>query len=306
MELWEYNGMNEISLRMHQVRSLKELKLPKGIFNTEALMLVLDKKYKTTDGKRMLFKYLDAQDDEEVMQRKTRVLSYLIQSPYIELEELIIPDHRVIVDSKHAGFAMPLIEKHTNLGKLLNDSKVSFEVKKHYLIELGNLIDRVQRVEATHKMFFADLNEFNFVIDSNKHLKAIDLDSSYIEGIDITPADMAYYLLKNEYIASLPNKYPSTKEGIFIPNHNSDLYCYNMIILNALSNERMFKVDIELYYQYLMYLQQIGVPLELIDTFRAIYEPRNNHNPRVLLEKLPPKIEEKTNIKVFQKEYKAN
>lgn len=306
MELWEYNGMNEISLRMHQLRSLKELKLPRGIFNTEALMLILNKKYKTTDGKRMLLKYIDAQDDEEVMKRKTRVLSYLINSPYKEVEELIIPDHRVLVDSKHAGFAMPLIEKHTNFGKLLHDPKVSFEEKKHYLVELGNLIDKVQRVEAKHKMFFADLNEFNFIIDSDKHLKAIDLDSSYVEGINIIPANMAYYLLKNEYIASIPNKYPSTNDGTIIPNDNSDLYCYNMIILNALSSEKMFKVDIEIYYKYLIYLQQIGVPLELVDTFRAIYEPRNNNNPRDLLEKLPPKIEEKTNIKVFQKEYGIN
>ena len=303
MELWEYEGMNQISLRMHQIRALKELRLPRGILNTEALMLILNKKYKTSDGKRMLLKYIDAQDDEEVMNRKTRVLSYLIHSPYQELEELIIHDHSVFVDSKHAGFAMPLISRHTNLGKLINDPKVSFDTKKEYLIELGNLIDKVRRIESKHKMFFADLNEFNFVIDSNKRLRAIDLDSSYIEGIDITPPDMAYYLLKNHYLSSLPKKYPTTKEGVIIPNENSDLYCYNMIVLNALSGERMFKIDIEIYYQYLRYLEQIGVQEELIDTFRAIYQPRNNSNPRSLLEDLPENIEVKANIKVFQKEF---
>ena len=306
MELWEYEGMNQISLRMHQVRALKELRLPRGILNTEALMLVLNKKYRTQDGKRMLLKYLDAQDDEEIMDRKTRVLSYLMHSPYQELEELVIPDHKVLVDSKLAGFAMPLISRHVNLGKLINDPKVSFEIKKKYLIELGNLIDRVRRVEAKHKMFFADLNEFNFIIDADKRLKAIDLDSSYVEGIDMNPPDMAYYLLKNNYLSSLPKKYPTTKEGVIISNENSDLYCYNMIILNAISGERMFKIDIEIYYQYLLYLEQIGVSEELIDVFRAIYEPRNNSNPRLLLEELPKELAEKASNKVFQKEWKRN
>ena len=306
MELWEYEGMNQISLRMHQVRALKELRLPRGILNTEALMLVLNKKYRTQDGKRMLLKYLDAQDDEEIMDRKTRVLSYLMHSPYQELEELVIPDHKVLVDSKLAGFAMPLISRHVNLGKLINDPKVSFEIKKKYLIELGNLIDRVRRVEAKHKMFFADLNEFNFIIDADKRLKAIDLDSSYVEGIDMNPPDMAYYLLKNNYLSSLPKKYPTTKEGVIISNENSDLYCYNMIILNAISGERMFKIDIEIYYQYLLYLEQIGVSAELIDVFRAIYEPRNNSNPRLLLEELPKELAEKASNKVFQKEWKRN
>ena len=53
--------MNVINLRMSQVRKLKELELEKGTLNTEALMLILNKKI-TKENEPMVFKYLDSQD----------------------------------------------------------------------------------------------------------------------------------------------------------------------------------------------------------------------------------------------------
>lgn len=110
--------MRVVNLRIHQFRKLKGLVLKKEILNTEALMLILDKKYaKTKDGGKMLFKYLDAQDDECVMGRKLYILNMLNSfSEYQEISELIIPDTIVVVENKIVGFAMPLIEKHLNLG----------------------------------------------------------------------------------------------------------------------------------------------------------------------------------------------
>ena len=39
----------------------------------------------------------------------------------------------------------------------------------------------------------------------------------------------------------MPDKYQYKNSGIIIPNNNSDLYCYNMILLNILSDENMYK-----------------------------------------------------------------
>ena len=140
--------MKIINLRMHQLRSLKELELEPGTFNTEALMLILNKKQaKTKDGERMLFKYLDAQDDEKVMARKLYTINMLNGSEkYSSINELIIPDHIVVVDGKIAGFALPLIENHKNLGKLLNNETISLETKLPYIIQLGSIVDKVERI----------------------------------------------------------------------------------------------------------------------------------------------------------------
>lgn len=305
MEKKQEKELGKINLRMHQVRALKELRLPSGILNTEALMLILNKKYKTPDGSRMLFKYLDAQEEVEVMERKTRTLTALNNSSYAELEELIIPSHSVNVDGAHAGFAMPLIEKHKNLGKILNDERISFEAKKRLLIKLGDLIDKVRRVKSDKPMYFGDLNEFNFIIDQEGKLKAIDLDSVFVSGLEgVEPSRLAYYLLKNEYISSIPDKYKTTSNGIIIPSENSDLYCYNMIILDALSNERMFKVDMNTYYQYLMFLASQGIPRELIESFERIYLPKQNINPRNMIEAVPKRLGKKCDFQTFKEKYK--
>ena len=269
-------------------------------------MLILRKNQaKTKSGGRMLFKYLDAQDDEKTMARKMYTINMLNGSEkYKSIEELIIPDYVVVVDGKIAGFAMPLIEKHKNLGRLLNDENLSLEIKLPYLEKLGEIINKVQRVEdESFKMQFGDLNEFNFIIDKDEQVKSVDLDSAYL-GQD-EPANMSYYLLKNKYIIDLKDKYKTTSNGIVIPNDNSDLYCYNMILLNTLAKEDIFKKDIPTYYMYLNHLKDVGVDKELIKIFDKIYLPVRNENPTKLLETLNPKLEKEIDYKVFKKEYKV-
>ena len=299
--------MKIINLRMHQLRSLKELPLEKGIFNTEALMLILRKNQaKSQNGGRLLFKYLDAQDDEKVMARKLYPINMLNgSSKYSSIEQLIIPEYVVVVDGKIAGFAMPLIENHRNLGKLLNEEEVPLDIKLSYLKKLGKIISDVERIDnESFKMQFGDLNEFNFIIDQQDEVKAVDLDSAYL-GQD-KPANMAYYLLKNQYISDLKEKYKTTSNGIIIPTDNSDLYCYNMILLNTLSKEDMFKKDISIYYMYLNHLKDVGIDKELIKIFNKIYLPIDNENPRKLLDQIDPSIEKDIEYKVFQKEYRIS
>ena len=300
----QYGTLDTIHLRMHQVRSLKELRLSDGVFNSEALMLVLNKKYRSTDGKRLLFKYLDLQEVPEVMDRKSKVLGYLNNSGYKELNDLVIPNYQVHVDGAHAGFAMPLIENHKNLGALLHSRNVSFAKKKEILMKLGLLIDKVQRVDSKNKMYFGDLNEYNFIFDADSSLKAVDLDSAFIaDREDITPSSRAYYLLKNPTLKALPNKYIRTVGDVIIPNRESDLYSYNMILLDVIANHDMFKEDIATYYQYLDFLKKKGVPSELIDCFFAIYTPKSNSNPKDIIPELDDQLTHRTSFSQYQKKY---
>ena len=293
---------------MHQVRKLEELELEPGVLNTEALMLVLKKK-EFPDKIQRVFKYLDAQEDPEVMAKKVYTITILnsANNPYREIPELIIPDSLIYVDNSFAGFAVPLVENHKNLGTIINNDDISLKVKLDYLHQLGTLIDKVQRVDNTKNRFqFGDLNEFNFIIDENDTVKAIDLDSAYL-GVG-EPLNMAYYLLKNDYILSMPDKYKTYKNknvdtGIITPTDDTDLYCYNMIILNALAKENLYRHDINTYYQYLEYLKVLGLPDDLLEAFNNIYIPRNNTNPKDILSDIDPSLEKKLDFRVFQKIY---
>ena len=298
--------MQIINLRMHQLRSLKELILPRGTLNTEALMLILNRKQaKTKSGGRVLFKYLDAQDDQKVMGRKMYTINMLNGSEkYKNIDELIIPDYMVVVDGIIVGFGLPLIENHKNLGNVINDD-IEIKEKLKYLKKVGNIIQKVQHIDdESFRMQFGDLNEFNFIIDNNDEVKAIDLDSAYV-GQD-EPSNSAYYLLKNKYIAMVKEKYKTTSNGIIIPSDNTDLYCYNMMILNTLANEPMYKKDISVYYSYLNHLEDIGIDKELIKCFSNIYLPVDNNNPKDLILDIKSSITKDADYRVFQKERNIN
>lgn len=292
--------MNIQNLRMKQIKKLRELYLEPGVLNTEAYMLVLNRKY-SDDKKERVFKYLDMQEDKNIMSKKLYTVTTLdTLDEYKNIEELIIPDSIIYVDGNIAGFACPIVYNHKNLGVLINNPNVPLETKLSYIKQMGDIIDKVERVEYSNNKFqFGDLNEYNFIIDKDNKVKAIDLDSAYL-GIG-EPLNMAYYLLKNKYIKSIPEKYKATKKGIVIPSNNTDLYCYNMIILNALSKNNLHRVDIQTFYEYLDYIKDLNLPSDLIESINNIYIPKDNINPKDCLEYIDNSLEEKLEFKTFQK-----
>ena len=300
--------MHVINLRMRDLRKLRELYIEPGVFNTEATMLVLKRK-SFPDRIERVFKFLDLQikyadlsDDPYVFSKKLFTVTTLNSLPeYKNMEELVIPDSLVYVDGDLSGFAMPIIYNHRNLGVIVNDDNIPLARKLPYLKQLGSIIEKVQRVDCCYNFQFGDLNEYNFIIDRDNRVKAIDLDSSYL-GIG-EPLSMAYYLLKNQYIKSIPDKYNTTDKGIVIPSNNTDLYCYNMILLNALAKENLYRFDIHTYYQYMWYLESLHLPDLLLEAFHNIYIPKNNINPKDALDEINPRLEKKLDFKVFKNEY---
>ena len=292
--------MNIQNLRMKQIKKLRELYLEPGVLNTEAYMLVLNRKY-SSDKRERVFKYLDMQEDKEIMSKKLYTVTTLdTLDEYKNMEELIIPDSIIYVDGEIAGFACPIVYNHRNLGVIINNPKIPLSKKLSYIKQMGDIIDKVERVDYPNNKFqFGDLNEFNFIIDQDNKVKAIDLDSAYL-GVG-EPLSMAYYLLKNKYIKSLPEKYKSTKKGIIIPTNNTDLYCYNMIILNALSKNNFHRIDIQTFYEYLDYIKELSLPSDLIESINNIYIPKDNLNPKDCLEYIDNSLEEKLDFKTFQK-----
>ncbi len=292
--------MNVLNLRMKEIKKLRELYLEPGVLNTEAYMLVLKRKY-SPDKKERVFKYLDMQEDQSIMSKKLYTVTTLdTLDEYKEIEELIIPDSIIYVDHNIAGFACELIYNHKNLGIIINNKNISLDKKLSYLKQMGDIIDKVERIKREDNVFqFGDLNEYNFIIDTNDKVKAIDLDSAYL-GVG-EPLNMAYYLLKNKYIKSLPEKYKSTNKGIVIPSNNTDLYCYNMILLNALSKENLYRKDIDTYYKYLDYIKSLDLPKDLLESLNNIYIPKDNINPKDCLEEINPSLEKELEYETFQK-----
>ncbi len=294
--------MEILNLRMYNVRKLKELPIERGVFNTEALMLILKKNcIKGNIKEDRVFKYLDAQEDEMVMSQKiSTVMKLNSKNDYKNIENLVIPDIMVVVNNNIVGFAMPLILNHKNIGSIINNDNIDTSIKLFYLKEIGNIIDKVHRTKDNNfKLNFGDLNEYNFILDRNNEVKVIDLDSAYTG--DSNPINCAYYLLKNKYLSMVNNKYKTADNGYIIPNDDTDLYCYNMMILNAIAGRPMFKEDINIYYEYLHYLKDIGIDNNIIDSFSRIYVPVENTNPKDYLDSIDKKQAKLLKFDAFKK-----
>ena len=146
-------------------------------------------------------------------------------------------------------------------------------------------------------MFYInDLHESNFIVDSNDNVKVIDIDSCKINHNKIFNSK---YLSSRSFINEIYkygknidstdteyHKYSTDVSGAFIPDENTDLYCYIIVILNFLYGENTARFTLQEFYDYLSYLESIGVDKELLSYFDKIVDGSPNENPYELLDSL--------------------
>ena len=174
----------------------------------------------------------------------------------------------------------------------------------------------IREYTPLNSIYLNDLHESNFIVNTKKRsISAIDLDSSKIgNNICFTSRFLTPYSLA----ATLPQKYHENIEergpGYIIPDENTDLLCYNIMIMNYLrgtnidtiSNNSILKhystisnmsiEEIESlsyeerlaleFYEYLNYLEAIGVNHELLECFNRILSTSPNENPVNYLDSL--------------------
>ena len=122
------------------------------------------------------------------------------------------------------------------------------------------------------KFFFTDLHEFNFLIDENELLYAVDLDSSRVNSEE---AISSKYLSTDKKLQKV-NKYKVNSSGLAYPDKNSEIYCYNMMVLNLISNHKINRLRYDDYYEYLDFLYKEGVSEELLDPLSRMYTEQDN------------------------------
>ena len=85
-------------------------------------------------------------------------------------------------------------------------------------------------------------------------------------------------MMINKNLSSANQKYKCNAYGISYPDHNTDLLCFNMMVIDTIANYKVSMLSLEDYYDYIGYLSTIGFEKEIIDAFVAIYTNKNNIN----------------------------
>ena len=276
--------MKVISISKSNFKKLEPLKLSKHTWNTEGN--VYEFSYR---GQPKVLKKLFHQSGT-IFANKLFTLEMLDVNKDNLPDNFVMPDSLISVDSTIAGFTIPKIQGD-NLADVLVSNDLTNKEKIYYLKKVGETLEQlknIRRYSDLKDIYINDLHESNFMINHNKkQLYVIDLDSCKIAGNTAFPAK---YLTPKGLFNSTPSKYQINSEesipGFVTANENSDLYCYNMMILNFLYGDNINNFSVSEFYEYLNYLKYLKVNDEMLNFFYRLVNNNRNRNPVNYLDSL--------------------
>lgn len=292
--------MKVINLSKKKFESLSPLILPNDVISTESTIYN--------------YRYTSLYDG--VIKKLHKVNGILFGNKLYTIEMLdcyreilpnsfVIPDNLVAIKGEIMGFTMPKI-KGENLSVILNSSNIDYKDKIYYLKVIGdilNKLDNIREYTELKDIFVGDLQECNFVVKPySKDLYVIDLDSCKICNNIASPGR---YLTKGALLNSSKYKYCIKEDesslAYVVPNRNSDLYCYNVMVLNYLYGSNINHVSLVEFYDYLNYLEYIGIDRGLLDKFYCLVSYGDNYNINSYLDTLTSENIVRSNGRVYRK-----
>lgn len=292
--------MKIINISRKKFNSLNLLELDNHIISTEGNIY----EYNYTPEYPGLIKKLH-QTDGYSFGNKLYTLEMLDFYKNILPNCFIIPDNLVSMRGEIIGFTLKRIPGN-NLSTILLSKKVDTKDKIYYLKGIGTILDKLENIRKYTELkdlYITDLQECNFIVNPyTKDLYVIDLDSCKIAGNIASPAR---YLTPTSLLNNVEHKYTINKNPTIsahvIPNANSDLYCYCIIVLKYLAGMNINNISLEEFYNYLNYLEYIGIHKELISGFNKIVSQGDNVNIGYYLDSLTQENIVRSKIKVYEK-----
>ncbi|MBE6147979.1 MAG: hypothetical protein E7167_00490 [Firmicutes bacterium] len=279
--------MKAFDLTLKQFSELEELKIPKGVANTQGEIYYLPR---DMDEVQLLFKRIITPDQEYFLNKLETIIHLMEQEKEHAFPQLVYPNGLVTINENIEGFSMPYVEGY-NLRTILKSSTVPFEEKKKYLVQIGMLLEEMRKYRLTGEyrdFYLNDIHEGNFVVDKKTgSIKYVDLDSAVIAGL--TP-DRSMYLKPLNKFHGLESKYPIMQESYYgryvKPSDDTEIYAYMTMILNLISQTNTRILSPSELMDYIYYLEDLGYPSELMEAFKKIYSLDSNVNPYESLEDL--------------------
>ncbi|MDD4706327.1 MAG: hypothetical protein PHS24_03865 [Bacilli bacterium] len=261
--------METLVINKTNFNKLKKLQLDNGIYNTECQLFILDNKIV-----KKLLKIFYINEGVYFSNKLLTINSLIDAKDEINMEELILPEKLVIIGNKVAGFSMPYID-NINLHTILKSKDVPISNKINLLKDIGKIIEKIQYIKPYNQTFhLSDIHEANFIYDFDKKIVcAVDLDSCKIVNNEPSPIN---FLVTSKNVDNYPFKYPKKENNVFMPNSNTEYFCYMMMILNTISYEQINRLSEIEFYMYLQYLQDLGFSYEFLNPFYNIYTNSNN------------------------------
>jgi hypothetical protein len=279
--------MKSTVISRHKFNKLKQYYLDDNIFNTECMLYILNEKDKWSKETKLI-KKLYVNDGLTFGNKLLTINSLIDKKELIDIPKLVFPEKLVIIDNTVVGFTIPLIPSY-NLQTLLSSPKLTDTQKIIYLKEVGEILEKMHEARKNNSIsnfYLNDCHENNFIVGKKDNkVYGVDLDSCSIDNnLPFGSRYLSVFSPIYEYQPKYDHKLNLSAGGSYIPNENTDLFCYNIMILNYLYQGKANYLSLEDFYNYLDYLYSIGLNHELIDSFARLYSYQNNINPYQLLD----------------------
>lgn len=279
--------MQIINMSKTKLNSLEPLILPKNVTSTECELF----KYPYY-GKEKLLKKLH-RTDGIIFANKLYTIGALNANKDSMPSNFVLPESLVSINKKIEAFTMKYI-KGINLSVILNNPDIIYEEKIHYLKSIGRILEQMQNIRKytnLNNFYLGDIHEDNFLVERDKQeIYIVDLDSCKIAGNKSFPGR---YLTNSSLIKYNNTKYQTLSQTDDLADYkideNTDIYCYIIMILNYLYDGRVDRLSLDKFYDFINYLEDIKVNIELIECFNKIVVGGNNINPCNYLDTLTPK-----------------
>lgn len=279
--------MQIINMSKTKLNSLEPLILPKNVTSTECELF----KYPYY-GKEKLLKKLH-RTDGIIFANKLYTIGALNANKDSMPSNFVLPESLVSINKKIEAFTMKYI-KGINLSVILNNPDITYEEKIHYLKSIGRILEQMQNIRKytnLNNFYLGNIHEDNFLVERDKQeIYIVDLDSCKIAGNKSFPGR---YLTNSSLIKYNNTKYQTLSQTDDLADYkideNTDIYCYIIMILNYLYDGRVDRLSLDKFYDFINYLEDIKVNIELIECFNKIVVGGNNINPCNYLDTLTPK-----------------
>ena len=290
--------MKEIALKESDISKLKEYPLD-GIWSTESKIFYYKRDKDKDWSNSTLLKKLYITKEERV-NRKIETINALQDSELATYKELVIPDEMVIIGGVKGGFTIREIMNSDNLSLILNNKKIPDTTKIELLKKIGELVRRVQ--SQAQEFYFGDLQDFNFLVDKEGNIYVIDLDSSAVN--QELPLETKFIIIDKK--THNINKYRVDEEHRSYPSIDTDIYCYNTMVLNYLAGKKIHRLTYGEFYDYIEYLKKIGIPKPMIDIYINHYTDKENELVVDYLDEIPSIPKADYGVYTYLKRYKQN
>lgn len=275
--------MKAINIPAKTFGRLERTQIPNEIHNTEAKMYNY-----TYLGEKKIIKSFYVTSGESFASKMYTVEMLHDSKAYLP-STICIPDYLLSINHKTVGFTVPFVEG-INLTTALKDTSLTPEEHIYYLKQVGLILEQLKNIRKytpLNDFYLNDIHEDNFIVNpNNKSVTAIDVDSCKIGNNISYPSrylnasPLISEFIGTKYEQNLPDKHGKLHGyGFLTANENSDIYCYIIMIINYLMGSDCHNMTYVGFYNYLNYLNSIGIDKGLLDTIASIGESKYNENP---------------------------